>query len=95
MAEGTRGRAMQDGQSVVRIHGQDVPVRAKVVSISALSGHADRGELLRWLAPLAPPRQAFITHGEKLSATAFADELRRAHGWNTTVPKMGESFELA
>lgn len=94
MAEGTRGRAMQDGQSTVRIHGQDIPVRAKIVSMSALSGHAGHDELLRWLGPLAQPKQAFITHGEKPSAVALADELRRTRGWNAVVPTMGQSFDL-
>jgi metallo-beta-lactamase family protein len=94
MAEGTRGRALDDGAKSLIIHGQPVPVRAAVVKISALSGHAGHDELIRWLTPLAAPRQAFITHGEKPSAIALADELHRTRGWNTVVPKMGESFEL-
>jgi predicted metal-dependent RNase len=49
---------------------------------------------LRWLAPLPPPKQVFLTHGEKAVSLAFAEELRRTRSWNTVVPKMGESFEL-
>lgn len=93
-AAGTRGRDLQDGAKFIRIFGTDVPVRAKVVSISALSGHAGHSELRRWLEPLAPPRQTFITHGERNSAQSFARELQRERHWNTTVPKLGESFEL-
>ncbi len=95
MADGTRGRALLDSAKTLRIHGQDVPVKAAVVSMSGLSGHAGHDELLRWLSPLAAPRQIFITHGEKPSAMALADELRRTRSWNTVVPKMGENFELA
>ena len=94
MAEGTRGRDLQRGAERLRIFGRDVPVRAQVVEMSSLSGHAGRSELLRWLAPLAAPRQVFLTHGEKPSALALAEELRRTRGWNTVVPRMGESFEL-
>jgi metallo-beta-lactamase family protein len=95
MAEGTRGRALEDGAKFLRLYGHDVPVRAAVVSISSLSGHAGHKELIRWLSPLSPPKQTFITHGEFPAATALADELRTTKGWNTTVPKLGQAFELA
>jgi metallo-beta-lactamase family protein len=94
MAEGTRGRVLQQGAKWLRIHHRDVPVRAKVVEMSALSCHADRGELLRWLAPLKPPRQVFLTHGEKPSALALAETLRAEHAWNVVVPRLGDRFEL-
>lgn len=94
MAAGTRGRALQDGARSLRLFNSDVPVRAAVVEMSGLSGHAGHSELLRWLEPLAAPRQVFLTHGELASATAFSDELRATRGWNTLVPKMGQSVEL-
>lgn len=94
MAAGTRGRRLQDGETTLRIYGQDVPVRAHVDKVSGLSGHADRGELLRWLGPLEGPRRVFITHGEEDSAQAFADTLRTQRGWDALVPKMGQRFEL-
>jgi metallo-beta-lactamase family protein len=95
MAEGTRGRALAEGAKFIRLYGHDVPVRAAVVSMSSLSGHAGHKELLRWLSPLSPPKQTFITHGELPAATALAAELRTSRGWNTVVPKLGQSFELA
>jgi metallo-beta-lactamase family protein len=96
MAAGTRGRALQDGAASIRVFGREVPVRAAVVEMSALSGHADRSELRRWLEPLQkPPRQTFLTHGELASAQAFAAELHSQRGWNTLVPKMGQRVELA
>jgi metallo-beta-lactamase family protein len=94
MAAGTRGRALQEGARTIRVFGRDVPVRAAVVEVSQLSGHAGHSELRRWLEPLPAPRQVFLTHGELASATAFAEELRRERGWNTLVPKMGQSVEL-
>jgi len=94
MAAGTRGRVLQDGARFLRIMGTDVPVRAAIVEMSALSGHAGHSELRRWLEPLPAPRQVFLTHGELVSAQSLAAELKRDRGWNTVVPKMGESFEL-
>jgi metallo-beta-lactamase family protein len=94
MAAGTRGRALQEGAKTLRMFGSDVPVRAAVVEMSGLSGHAGHSELRRWLEPLPPPRQVFLTHGELSSAKSLAEELRRDRGWNTLVPKMGQSVEL-
>lgn len=94
MAAGTRGRALQEGARSIRLHGMDVPVRAAVMQLSGLSGHAGHDELLRWLSPLAAPRRTFITHGELASAKALADELHATRGWETHVPRLGESVEL-
>lgn len=94
MAEGTRGRDMKEGRRTIRIHGQDVAVRAAVAEISAISGHAGRTELLRWLQPLSPPRRTFLTHGELAGANALAATLRDERGWDVVVPKLGQTFVL-
>jgi metallo-beta-lactamase family protein len=94
MAEGTRGRDIKEGRRVLRIHGQDVPVRAHVSELSAISGHAGRSELLRWLKPLEPPRRTFITHGEPDAATALSETLRRERGWDVVLPRLGETCVL-
>jgi metallo-beta-lactamase family protein len=94
-AEGTRGRSLQDGAKWLRIHGQDVPVRAAIESVPGLSGHADRGGLLRWLRPLTSPKAVFLVHGEVPSAEALAQTIRAEHGWNVHLPALGEVHELA
>jgi metallo-beta-lactamase family protein len=93
-AEGTRGRTLQNGVTSLRMHGRDVPVRAAIVQVSGLSGHADREELLRWLGPLRPPRHTYMTHGEKPSAEALATTLRADRGWQVSVPKLGDRIEI-
>jgi metallo-beta-lactamase family protein len=65
-----------------------------VERVTGLSGHADRSDLLRWLAPLPSPRQVFLTHGEPKSAAALAATLREDRGWNVTVPHLGDQFPL-
>jgi metallo-beta-lactamase family protein len=95
MAEGTRGRQLQNGAEFVRIHGHDVRVRAAVEQVSGLSGHADRSDLLKWLEPLEKPRRVFLTHGEPGPAHALAKELREGREWSCHVPQLGESHQLA
>ncbi len=94
MAEGTRGRSLQDGTQFLRMHGQDVPVRAAIETIPGLSGHADRKGLLRWLSRLEAPRRTFLTHGEVPSAESLAAELTDSRGWNVHLPNLGETQEL-
>lgn len=94
MAAGTRGRALQEGAQMLKIHGRLVPVKAAVESLSALSGHAGRSELLRWLAPLEKPRRVFLTHGEPQAADSLAAELRKSRGWEVALPVLGERVEL-
>ena len=94
MAEGTRGRTLENGARTLRMHGRDIPVKAYIAKHTGLSCHADRGELLRWLAPLPAPRRTFVTHGEKASALAFANELRTRRGWEAHVPQLGETVIL-
>jgi metallo-beta-lactamase family protein len=94
MADGTRGRHLKNGAKILRMHGKDVPVRAHVASISGLGGHADRGDLLRWLEPLEAPKRVFLTHGEPEASAALAETLRADKGWQVVVPKLGETFFL-
>ncbi|MGH2605085.1 MAG: MBL fold metallo-hydrolase RNA specificity domain-containing protein, partial [Anaerolineales bacterium] len=64
-AQGTRGRRLQEGAETVRIHGGEIPVRARVTSLSGLSAHADQQEILRWLRGFRrPPGQTLLVHGE-------------------------------
>lgn len=93
-AAGTRGRDLQEGARSIRIHGQDIRVRAAIAELTGLSGHADRSELLRWVASLPAPRQVFITHGEAASAHAFAERLQADRGWKCLVPHLGQTVEL-
>jgi metallo-beta-lactamase family protein len=95
MAVGTRGRLLQDGEKSLRMHGQDVPVRASIETVPGLSGHADRKDLLRWLSPLEPPQRTFLTHGELDVMQAFAAELTASRGWDVYLPALGETQELA
>jgi metallo-beta-lactamase family protein len=76
-APGTRGRALLDGERVLKIQGKMFEVRAQVDMLEGLSAHADRGELRRWLAA-APrrPRQVWLVHGEPQARAALAEALR-------------------
>jgi len=94
-AEGTRGRALVDGADELKLLGQYVPVRARIVRLDGLSAHADYVELIEWLRQSKiAPRSVFVTHGEPSSSDAFRRRLRDALGWNARVPESGETVSL-
>ena len=93
-AIGTRGRSLIDGARTLRIHGRDIPVRAVVRRVDALSGHADRREITRWLEGLPAPKRTFLVHGEPPAARGMADRLQEKFGWNVTVPAIGDTVDL-
>jgi metallo-beta-lactamase family protein len=93
-AKGTRGRTLVDGAEFLRIHGRDIPVRAVVQRVDALSGHADRHEIDRWLGSLPAPRRTFLVHGEPPAANGMAEFLKARRGWDVHVPSIGEAADL-
>jgi metallo-beta-lactamase family protein len=94
-AEGTLGRQIVQGSPEVRILGQMMKVKARVERISGFSGHADRGELLRWTqCLLTPPRRAFVIHGEPKVAEHFRATLAETRGWDAAVPGPGQTVDL-
>jgi len=94
-AQGTRGRTILEGKSSVKIHGQQVPIRAKVSNISGFSGHGDYQEILAWLSAFnKPPEKTFLVHGEPEASQALAGKITELLGWNVIIPEFGQSFDL-
>jgi metallo-beta-lactamase family protein len=96
-AAGTRGRALVDGAREVKIHGQFIPVSAGVERIDAMSAHADRAEIVRWLRGFsAPPAMTYIVHGEPPAMRGLQTEIARELGpaWTTRAPEYLETAEI-
>ena len=95
-AAGTRGRQLVDGQKTVRIHGETIPVHARVELIGSMSAHADSSEILRWLGGFTrPPRQTFLVHGEQVAMEALGASIKAKLGWDTKMPEHRETVNLA
>ena len=94
-AEGCGGRALLDGAKYLRIHGEEVPVRAEIVEISQLSAHAGKSELLRWLSGFqAPPRQLFLVHGEPSGLNGLRDAVTQKFHWPAVIPEYKQTVDL-
>lgn len=93
---GTRGAAMVAGAEFVRIHGQDVPVRAEVANLESLSAHADYAEILAWLKNFArPPKLTYLTHGEPEATDQLRQKIEHGLRWDCYVPDYCETVRIA
>jgi metallo-beta-lactamase family protein len=94
-AAGTRGASMVGGATEIKIHGEWVPVRAEVSNIEGLSAHADREQLLAWIAALPhAPRHVHVVHGEPQSADALRQAIEERHRWPCSVPEYRDTVEV-
>ena len=94
-AEGTRGRALQEGAKTLNLFGQAVPVCAEIVEMGQFSAHAGKSELLRWLTALpAPPNQTYLTHGEPEAAQALQVAIQEKFKWKAGVARYLDTVPL-
>ncbi len=78
----TLGRRIVDRTPMLKVLGEEVPLRAEVEVLAGYSAHGDRHELQRWLGGVrgasgAAPR-VYLVHGEPDAQDAFANQLREA-----------------
>ncbi len=93
-AEGTRGRALQDGAKTLNLFGQVVPVLAEIVMMGQFSAHAGKSELLRWLTSLqVPPKQVYLTHGEPAAAQSLQQAITEKFRWKAAVARYLDTVE--
>ncbi|MFT5718607.1 MAG: metallo-beta-lactamase family protein [Oleiphilaceae bacterium] len=95
-APGTRGDAMVNGASEIKIHGDYYPIKAEVHHNDSLSAHGDYAEIIAWLDHSnISPSKVFVTHGERSSADSMRLKLKDKFSWNVTVPELNDEFELS
>ncbi|MGB7767980.1 MAG: MBL fold metallo-hydrolase [Verrucomicrobiia bacterium] len=76
-AEHTLGAQIVAGQNPVNIFGEPHAVRAKVISLDAYSGHADRNELKHYVENISGDlKKICCIHGEEAQCLAHAETLR-------------------
>jgi metallo-beta-lactamase family protein len=92
----TLGRRLEDGASEVRIFGEPYERKAQVEVMNEFSAHADRNELMAWVAEIErKPAKAFVVHGEESQSLAFAERLREDAGiGEVVVPSLHQKEAL-
>jgi metallo-beta-lactamase family protein len=96
-AEHTLGRRIIERRPVLKIYGEEVPLRARVEVLNGYSAHADRNELRRWINAVrdASPKKfpVHLVHGEPEAQDALSETLR-ADGYEVTMPERGTTVSF-
>ncbi len=93
---GTLGCSLLNGAKEVRLFGETVEVRAKIVNLAGISGHADRDRLLEWAKAFTDrPRRIFVVHGNDGVCDGFAALLEKETGIAAVAPYSGDVYDLA
>lgn len=94
-APGTLGRRLADGAKEVEILGEQVPVRARIVSINGYSGHRDMEGLLEFVAQSADSlKRVFVVMGEPKASLFLVQRIKDYLGIRAYAPGVGETVEL-
>lgn len=94
-AEGSLGRKLVEKHPIVRIFGEEIPVRAKIHTLNGFSAHAGQSELLEWFSYLAPskPRVALV-HGEDRARSVLAGLIEEKFDTRPELPDIGDELIL-
>ena len=92
---GTLGRRLLDGVEKVKLFGEEIAVKAKIVNFQGLSSHADHDHLIGWVRHFDPARtqHVFIVHGDREVAPVFAEEVKSL-GFAAHAPQYTEEYDL-
>jgi metallo-beta-lactamase family protein len=94
-AVGTTGRVILDGAKSIKLFGESIDIKAEIISLEGISGHADQAGLLRWFDAFEErPKRAFVVHGAPEACDAFAALLAESRGVIANAPLPGASYDL-
>ena len=87
-AEGSLGRRLLDGAKQVKVMGEEISVKARIVNMDGFSAHADYLQIEEWLQHLTMnnAQQVFVVHGEATAAKAIKEMVLDEFGWNAYIP---------
>lgn len=94
-ANGSLGRRILDGEKTVKIHGEEVLVRSRVVNVGGYSAHADQQQLLNWLRPMRLTlKKVFVVQGEEDESSAFSQKIINDLAVRAEIPEEGKIYDL-
>jgi metallo-beta-lactamase family protein len=97
-AEGSKGRYLQDhsqSDQNLRIHKQEVPIRAEVATLDGLSAHADYEDILHWISKITKlPKLIALIHGSEAAKAHLGEKIRTKFGIRTIMPKHKEVLRI-
>jgi len=93
-AEGSLGRMLLEGAKKVKLFGEEIAVKARIVNFKGMSSHADLDGLKSWISAYEPkPKHVFVVHGDPAAIDNYVDTLRNM-GIDAHAPEYCEVYDL-
>jgi metallo-beta-lactamase family protein len=94
-AVNTIGRHIVDGEKEVYIHGNPVPLRARVVNIHGFSAHKDSDHLVAFVESTHTSlKKVFVVLGEPKSTYFLGQRIHETYNVPVVVPERGDVIEI-
>lgn len=90
-AEGTVGRHLVEGASLIELYGDRLPVKAQICIFNEFSAHADGPQLLRYAQRVPGLKSVYLVHGETTQAQALQERMSQAQSdWQVERAQEGQ-----
>ena len=94
-AAGSLGRRILEGEKEIKIFGEVIPVKCRVMAIGGYSAHADLPTLINWLRPMRQSlKKVFVVQGEEESSLVLAQKIKDELAVEAIAPTLGEECVL-
>ncbi|HMN06084.1 MAG TPA: MBL fold metallo-hydrolase [Flavobacteriales bacterium] len=95
-APGTFGERLLHRPATVSMYGEEVPVRAEILTMESYSAHGDRTELLQWIGCQDPAlvKRLFLVHGVGSAREGLRDLLADRGFRRIDLPDLDQRFEI-
>jgi len=91
----TKGRLLQDGIQTLRLHHEEISVRAEIFTLDGYSAHGDADDLINWLKSFQKkPNRIFLNHGEFEGQKVFAERIRNDFKLKVEIPELHQEYDL-
>src|SRR3989344_2445059 len=94
-AKNSLGRQILEGAKEVKIHGEKIAVRCKVVNVEGYSAHADQKQLLEWLSPMRLGlKRVFAVQGEEEASGVLVQKIVNNLAVRAEIPPENQAIDI-
>lgn len=93
-ANGTLGRSIVEGESYVKIYGEDIVVRAQIVTINGFSAHGDQNDMMEWMSNFRELKNVYLIHGEIEKMEIFSKAIKEKLKLEPVMMEYAKSVKL-
>ena len=83
------GRSLVEGAKTVKLFGEEISVKAQILVLAGISGHADVDGLNGWISSVKGVKKVFVNHSEASVADEFTAHLKKDFGLEAYAPYSG------